>query len=102
MSIIDQDIYKLSELSKLYIDDDRIELLINQINNTLSLVDKLNNVDTTNVQPMFYPDENAKQKLRADLVTESDLRDVLQSVANKERIESGLYLVPQVITDETV
>lgn len=97
MSIIEQDIYKLSNLSKLYVDEQNIKKIVDQINKTLLLVEKLNDLDTNNIEPMFHSDEQAKQRLRLDEVTETNIRDSLQNVVNKDQIERGLYLVPKVI-----
>ena len=38
---------------------------------------------------------HAAQRLRADVITESDCRDEIQK--NAPAVESGLYLVPKVI-----
>jgi len=39
--------------------------------------------------------QDVSQRLRADLVTESNQREAFQAIA--PQIEAGLYLVPQVI-----
>jgi aspartyl-tRNA(Asn)/glutamyl-tRNA(Gln) amidotransferase subunit C len=51
-------------------------------------------VDTANVEPMSHPQE-VMQRLREDRVTESDQRELFQSIA--PAVEDGLYLVPKVI-----
>ena len=102
MSITEQDIKKLSNLAKLDLDLDAnnfefTDKLIENLNNILQLVEQLQSVDTTNIDPMVHSDENAKQRLRPDLITEHNLRDLMQTVAPSNSIESGLYLVPKVI-----
>ncbi|MOA39014.1 aspartyl/glutamyl-tRNA amidotransferase subunit C [compost metagenome] len=51
-------------------------------------------VDTTGIEPLAHPLE-ANQRLRADVVTESNHRDSYQAIAPST--EDGLYLVPKVI-----
>ena len=51
-------------------------------------------VDTEGVEPMSHAQELVL-RLRADEVTEPDLRERYQSVA--PQVEQGLYLVPRVI-----
>ncbi len=104
MPITEQDIQKLSELSKLDLSLDTSiadvtfkNKLINNLNNILDLVEQLRNIDTSNIEPMIHADEHAKQRLRPDTVTEDNVRDIMQSTAPANSLESGLYLVPKVI-----
>ena len=54
----------------------------------------MNAADTTDISPMAHP-LDAVQRLRPDVVKESDQREQFQSIAPKT--EAGVYLVPQVI-----
>lgn len=58
------------------------------------LVEQMNQVDTTDIEPMAHPLDQF-QRLRADVVSESNQRDILQD--NAPSIEDGLFLVPRVI-----
>ena len=60
----------------------------------VAFVEQLSRVDTTGVEPLAHPLE-ATQRLRPDVVTETDNREVFQQVA--PQTEAGLYLVPKVI-----
>ena len=64
------------------------------INGIFGLIEQMQAVDTTGVEPMSHPQELAT-RLRPDLVTETDRRDAFQKVA--PQTEAGLYLVPKVI-----
>jgi aspartyl-tRNA(Asn)/glutamyl-tRNA(Gln) amidotransferase subunit C len=57
-------------------------------------VEQMNAVDTEGVIPMAHP-LNEHQRLRADEVTETDQRE--HFLKNAPLVESGLFLVPQVI-----
>ncbi len=100
MSITEQDIQKLAELAKLDIHTNNTDFsnkLTDNLNNILKLFEQLHAVDTTNIEPMIHADDNAKQRLRADLVTENNVRDIMQQIAPPNSIDGGLYLVPKVI-----
>jgi aspartyl-tRNA(Asn)/glutamyl-tRNA(Gln) amidotransferase subunit C len=51
-------------------------------------------VDTANVEPLAHAFD-AVQRLREDVITETDHRDELQEIAPET--EDGLFLVPKVI-----
>jgi len=54
----------------------------------------MQSVDTASVEPMSHS-QSVTQRLRDDIVTESDQRPLFQTLA--PQVEEGLYLVPQVI-----
>ena len=64
------------------------------LTNILDLVEQMNATDTDGVEPMAHP-LDAHQRLRADEVTEKNQREHFQK--NAPEVESGLFLVPQVI-----
>jgi aspartyl-tRNA(Asn)/glutamyl-tRNA(Gln) amidotransferase subunit C len=51
-------------------------------------------IDTAGVEPMSHA-QDVSLHLRADIVTETNQRDLFQRIA--PQTEKGLYLVPQVI-----
>lgn len=92
--MIDQPtIKKLAELARLDLTETEVEFYAGQLNGILNLEEKLQALET-NVAPMFHSIEMV-QRLREDEVTESNQRDLMQSVAPKTI--AGLYLVPKVI-----
>jgi aspartyl-tRNA(Asn)/glutamyl-tRNA(Gln) amidotransferase subunit C len=88
------EIKKLSTLARIEISDATIDEVTNSITDILSLVDQLQAVDTTGVEPMAHP-LDAVQRLRTDIVSESNQRESFQTIA--PMTEDGLYLVPKVI-----
>lgn len=94
MSITPDDIQKIALLSRLKVEDEKVEKLSGDVNNILGLVDQLQQADTDGVTPMAHP-LDAVQTLRTDQVTETNQRDKYQSVA--PATEDGLFLVPKVI-----
>lgn len=89
-----EDIQKLAKLARLTIADEQADEVATSISNVLALVDQLSAVNTDNVAPMAHP-LDAVQVLRADEVTEPNVRETMQAIA--PATEAGLYLVPKVI-----
>jgi aspartyl-tRNA(Asn)/glutamyl-tRNA(Gln) amidotransferase subunit C len=85
---------KLALLARLNVDDSVFEEVSQGISDVLGLVEQLQAVDTSGVDPMAHP-LDALQRLRPDEVTEGDCRDAFQAIA--PQTENGLYLVPKVI-----
>jgi aspartyl-tRNA(Asn)/glutamyl-tRNA(Gln) amidotransferase subunit C len=84
----------LQNLARIAISDEDADQVATRISTVLALVDQLQAVNTDGVQPMAHP-LDAVQRLRADVVTEPNQRELFQSIA--PATENGLYLVPQVI-----
>ena len=94
MSLDRDDVVKIAHLARLAIDEADIARYARELSNILELVEQMNQVDTTDVEPMAHPLDTS-QRLRADVLAESDQRELFQ--ANAPQVEAGLYLVPKVI-----
>ncbi len=94
MSFERSDVEKIAHLARLAIREEDIGAYVGNLSNIFSLVDQLNAVDVTGVAPMAHP-LDATQRLREDNITESNQRELFQSIA--PQVEAGLYLVPKVI-----
>jgi aspartyl-tRNA(Asn)/glutamyl-tRNA(Gln) amidotransferase subunit C len=94
MAIEQDEIEKIAALARIRIGDDQIGQVTRRISEILHMVDQLQAVDTSEVEPLANP-LDATQRLRPDEVTEGDRRDAFQAIA--PAVENGLYLVPKVI-----
>jgi aspartyl-tRNA(Asn)/glutamyl-tRNA(Gln) amidotransferase subunit C len=94
MSLDTDDIKAIAKLARLKIDEADVSLYATNLSNILDLVEQMNSVNTEGVVPMSHP-LDVVQRLREDVVTESNQREDFQSVA--PAIQDGLYLVPKVI-----
>lgn len=94
MALTKDDVVNIAHLARLAIDAKDIPEYQSNLSNILQLVEQMNEIDTTNVEPMAHP-LDAVQRLRTDEVTEANQREHFQSIAPET--ESGLYLVPKVI-----
>jgi aspartyl-tRNA(Asn)/glutamyl-tRNA(Gln) amidotransferase subunit C len=94
MAIDFQEIEQVARLSRIKLDAEMASDVTKKVGDILQMIDKMQSVDTTDVEPMANP-LDAHQRLRADDITEVNQRDKFQSVA--PNVEAGLYLVPKVI-----
>jgi len=94
MSLDKSDIDKIAWLARLSISEADIPNYIHDVSNILDLVEKMNSVNTDNIEPMSHPLE-ITARLRKDIVTENDQRAHFQKIA--PAIDNGHYLVPKVI-----
>lgn len=85
---------RIADLARLELTPDEAARTLERLNRVLGLIEALQAVDTTGVEPMTHAGDLVL-RLRADEVTEPDRRDDYQRVA--PAVEHGLYLVPRVI-----
>jgi aspartyl-tRNA(Asn)/glutamyl-tRNA(Gln) amidotransferase subunit C len=94
VSLTPHDIVQIAHLARLGIDEAALESLAADLSTVLEMVEQLQAVDTSNVEPMAHP-ANATLLLRDDVVTETDQRERLQAPA--PALQDGYFLVPRVI-----
>ena len=94
MSIDVDEVKKIAKLASLNVAEEDIQDYATNLSNILDLVAQMNAVDTTGVTPMSHPFD-AVQRLREDVVTDTDRREDFMAIAPET--EDGLYLVPKVI-----
>lgn len=94
MSLSTNDVQKVARLARLSMNDTEIEATRTQLSGIFELIAQMQAVDTTGIAPMSHA-QDLSQRLRVDSVSETDQRELFQSIA--PQVESGLYLVPQVI-----
>ncbi len=84
----------ISYLSRLKIDDEKEQKIINDLSNIIEFVDQLNDVDTSEVDPLANPLEKTA-KTRKDIVTAKNLKKKLLEVAPSAN--EDYFLVPRVV-----
>ena len=94
MTLKSDDVRNMAHLARLHIDEDTIDQYTHDLSSILTLVDQMNQVDSSGVLPLANP-LDAMQRLRNDAVTEIDERDKFQQIAPD--VAEGFYRVPKVI-----
>ena len=98
MSLTSQDIDRIANLARLALQPSEAEHMREQINGFFSIVEAMQAVDTTGVQPLAHPVaaiQDVQLRLRDDVVSEPNNREANQQSA--PAVERGLFLVPKVI-----
>lgn len=92
--ITEQDVEKIAHLARLGINQQDIPKYAQSLSEILNFVEQMDNVDTSQVSAMAHP-QDMLQRLRDDIVTEQEQRELLMK--NAQETENGLFLVPKVI-----
>ena len=95
MALTREQLASIATLARLELTSSEIPLYQESLSRILDFVGALERADTANVVPLAHPLPGLVQRLREDVVTETDHRDQYQ--ANAPQTAAGLYLVPKVI-----
>ena len=94
MSLTIEQVQRIASLARIELADNDAEATRSKLNGIFGLIEQMQAVDTTGVEPMSHPQDVA-QRLREDAATEPDRREAFQRIA--PQTEANLYLVPKVI-----
>ena len=94
MKISEEILDNISSLSKIKIDEKIKPKLISDLESILKMVEEMNKIDTSNIEPMSHPLDEANN-IRGDIATNEIERDDYQKSA--PLIDDGFYLTPKVI-----
>ncbi len=94
MKIDNETVDKIAHLARLEFENEAKEQIIKDMNNMLAFVEKLNELDTTNIEPLIYMNDEVNV-LREDEVK----HDITQQEAlkNAPQHDSDYFKVPKVI-----
>ena len=94
MSLDLSDVKRIAHLARIEIDDAGAQTALQQLSGILGLIEEMQAVNTDGIAPMSHS-QDVTQRLREDIVSETNQRELFQSIA--PAVENGLYLVPKVI-----
>ena len=94
MSIDNSTVKKVAKLARLKVDAKEEQNLKNELNNILEWVDKLQKVNTDNIDPMLSV-SNEPMPMREDMVTSK--LDNKQILSNAPEKKAGFFVVPKVV-----
>lgn len=98
MSLNQQEIDRIANLARLTVPPNEAQHLCEQMNEFFTIVQAMQAVDTTGVEPLAHPVATIQEvalRLRTDAVSEPNQREANQRSA--PAVERGLFLVPKVI-----
>lgn len=94
MKLDQETVEKVAHLARLEIDEEEKETFTHQLSDILDHAEKLNELDTEDVEPMAHATD-VNNVLRTDDVKES--LDQEDAVANAPDKEEGMFKVPQIV-----
>lgn len=94
MSLTIEDVKRIAYLARIEINDQDAQTTLQKLGGILNLIEQMQAMDTRGISPMSHS-QDVTQRLRADEVTQTNQRELFQSIAPS--VENGLYLVPKVI-----
>ena len=94
MTIDLKTIKHISKLSRISVDDAKADKLAGDLNSIFDFIEKLNELNTDNVEPLTSVAETTL-KLRADEVKSENIRD--QILKNSPDENEDFFVVPRVI-----
>jgi aspartyl-tRNA(Asn)/glutamyl-tRNA(Gln) amidotransferase subunit C len=95
MNLTRLDVEKIAHLARLAITMEELPVYVTSLSSIVNFVNELSTADTRGILPMAHPLDGQHQRLRPDVVTETDQHEKYQR--NAPDVQSGLYVVPRVI-----
>ena len=90
--VTSDDVKKIARLSRLHVEEDRLQPLADELNGILGWIEQLGEVDVEGVAPMTSAVE-ITAPLRDDAITDGKVRDKVLS--NAPKFDDGFYVVPR-------
>ena len=94
MSIDLKTIKHISKLSRISVDEQKAEMLAGDLNSIFKFIEKLNELNTDNVEPLTSVAETTL-KFRSDEVKNQNIRE--QIIKNSPEENEDFFVVPKVV-----
>lgn len=94
MKIDKQTIYKVADLARIEIKEEEIDDLTTDMNKILTFMEKLNELDTTNVEPLVYM--NPEVNVWREDVVKQDI-SVADGLKNAAVHNADFFFVPKIL-----
>jgi aspartyl-tRNA(Asn)/glutamyl-tRNA(Gln) amidotransferase subunit C len=94
MKIDNETVDKIAHLARLEFKNEAKEAMIKDMNNMLGFIDKLNELDTSNVEPLIYMSEEVNVFREDEVIHEITQQEALKNAPKKD---SDYFKVPKVI-----
>jgi len=97
MAITKKDVEKIAELARLKFSDEELQSFTPQMNDILAYMEKLNELDTENVEPLSHPVEQTNVFREDKLKPSTPTQEALKNAPAKDEQH---FKVPKVIGDK--
>ena len=90
-----KEVEAIAHLARLAITETEFPVYVASLSSIIAFIEQLSLVGTANVEPMAHPLAGQLQRLRPDVVAETDHHEKYQK--NAPQVQAGLYVVPKVL-----
>jgi aspartyl-tRNA(Asn)/glutamyl-tRNA(Gln) amidotransferase subunit C len=97
MSVTRKDVEHIAELAKLKFKEEELEKFTDHLNEILAYVEKLNELNTTNVEPLAHPVEGSNVFREDEVKPSLDREEALRNAPDRSEL---FFKVPKVIGGE--
>lgn len=94
MKIDTQTIHKVADLARINIQEGEVDTLITEMSKILTFMEKLNELDTTDVKPLIYMNEEVNVWRADEVIQEITVKEGLRNAAVHNE---NYFMVPKVI-----
>ena len=94
MNIDKETIYKVADLARIEIKESEVEELQSDMSKILTFMEKLNELDTTEVEPLVYMNKEVNIWRADEVVAEISVEDGLK---NSAKHNERYFMVPKII-----
>jgi aspartyl-tRNA(Asn)/glutamyl-tRNA(Gln) amidotransferase subunit C len=94
MALTLSDVKRIAHLARIEVTDAEAGQALGQLNDIFRLIEQLQSVDTSGIEPMSHP-LGGSQRLREDVASSTENREA--NMRNAPSQLDGLFLVPKVI-----
>ncbi len=90
MKIVVETVEKIAHLARLSLTEQEKKIMVTDLSKILDFMDTLNELDTKNIEPLVYINEE-EGVLRADIVVNTTKEDILK---NAPETDGNYFIVP--------
>lgn len=94
MKITPEQVAKVAKLARLKLPEDKLALFAGQLHDILSYMDKLSEIDTAQVEPMYSPVEHVTVTRPDEVKREHSREEIL---ANAPESDGQFFIVPRIV-----
>ncbi len=94
MKIDNETVDKIAHLARLEFGNETKQQMINDMNNMLAFVEKLNELDTSNIEPLIYISDEVNIMREDEVIPTITQQEALKNAPQKD---SDYFKVPKVI-----
>lgn len=94
MSLSKDDVLHVANLAHIDLSESQILQMQGELNDIFKMIEEIRAVNTDDVEPMLHPHDGA-ERLREDVVTETDIRE--KAFVNAPETCDSMFLVPQYV-----